>query len=284
LATGQPPDAGLTYRYFDVAAKHLRVGKNILAVEIHRSHPAQGDLRFDLTLSTKQEKRPVSNRDREGREVARVRVPTLRDPVSIVTDPPGNLTGDVSRRFLDILEASVKRKDGRYVFSVVTAEAFPKPDEMKEGQCLDVIWFVDVDCDRSTGQSDLGNDYNIHLFLDKGGWQPRFYRVSPVAERDQVDVRNEDFIIDVRGREVSLSFPVSYLQRNTFDWWVVSTTRNAPAWPPLTENPDMQRATFDEHSTSLKPTSAPADNPVAPNLPAGAPPPAITPYDPAKGK
>jgi serine/threonine protein kinase len=188
------------------------------------------------------------------KEVVEVRRRPLPTPVSKVIDPPGNLTGDVSRRFLDILEASVERKDGRYVFSVVAAEAFPKPDEMKEGQCLDVIWFVDVDCDRSTGQDDSGRDYNIHLFFDKGGWQPRFYRVSPVTERDQVDVRNEDFVIDVRGREVSLSFPVSYLQRNTFEWWAWSTTTNAPTWPPLTENPVTQRATFDEHSTSPKPT------------------------------
>jgi hypothetical protein len=71
LAAGPSPDAGLTYRYFDVDAKHVRVGANILAVETHRSHPTQGNLRFDLTLSTKPEKKPAAPGGRASKTVPR---------------------------------------------------------------------------------------------------------------------------------------------------------------------------------------------------------------------
>jgi S1-C subfamily serine protease/thiol-disulfide isomerase/thioredoxin len=46
------PDHRLDCRYFDLDAKLLRQGANILAVEVHQSDPNRDDLRFDLSLSS----------------------------------------------------------------------------------------------------------------------------------------------------------------------------------------------------------------------------------------
>ncbi len=46
------PDDGLGRQYFDIDVKLLRPGENIMAAEVHRHAPDEGDLRFELTLSS----------------------------------------------------------------------------------------------------------------------------------------------------------------------------------------------------------------------------------------
>ena len=165
-------------------------------------------------------------------------------PENVVADPVGNLRGDSARSFLDIVQAALKLEDDTYTFSVVMADAFP-PKEAMVDKRIDIIWFVDIDRNRRTGQSGLGNEYNIHLALTRRGWHWIWYKVTQASRADGVKISRADLRISVHSNEASLSFPKSYLPSESFDWWAYAGTLNAPKWPPRTENPDTARATFD---------------------------------------
>jgi WD40 repeat protein len=165
--------------------------------------------------------------------------------VCTVGDIEGNLEGDKTRKYLDIVESSVQRRDGRYILSVKMAESFPGKEAMAGGKCIDVIWWVDIDQNRQTGQDDSGNDYNIHVHLDENGWDSWFFKVSDVSTSDGIDNRKDEFHVDVNGAKVSLSFPERYLPSKRFDWWTSSSSENAPRWLPVTRNPVTERRTFE---------------------------------------
>ncbi|MFP4058666.1 MAG: protein kinase domain-containing protein [Candidatus Brocadiia bacterium] len=163
-----------------------------------------------------------------------------------VQDPAGNLEGDKTRRYMDVLEASVAREGPTYTFTVVVAAPFPTRQEMIEGgKRFDFIWWIDIDRNVDTGQSVSGNDYNIHIvFSPNGRWRPLLLRVSDVALAHDVAVSPEEVVIDARERTVSLSFPARFLASDHFDWWVTCWSRNAPYWTPVTTNPATPRTEF----------------------------------------
>ena len=161
-----------------------------------------------------------------------------------IVDPAGNLSGDSTRKFMDILETTIRAEGDYYVLDVAVAGPFPNGADMTKGKRFDFMWFIDIDRDRSTGQSPLGNDYNIHLFLTESGWDAAWYKVSSVAENDGIDVHREDFRIRVSGTRANLIFPRRYLPRTSFEMWALCNNRNAPGWTPTTENPATHRASF----------------------------------------
>jgi hypothetical protein len=161
-----------------------------------------------------------------------------------IIDPPSNLTGDPTRKFMDIVEATIRSDGNNFVLEILTAAPFPSPSEMAGGKRFDFIWFIDIDKQRSTGQSDRGNDYNIHLFLDESGWKTAWFKVSSVSENDKVAIRPDDFQIRVEGSRASLAFPKRYLPGQSFEMWATCFSGNAPQWVPQTENPPTERAVF----------------------------------------
>ena len=50
------PDHGLACRFSNLDAKDLRVGKNVIAVEVHRDNNKERGMRFDLSLGTRSQK------------------------------------------------------------------------------------------------------------------------------------------------------------------------------------------------------------------------------------
>ena len=73
---------------------------------------------------------------------------------SVVSDPEGDLYGDKSRKYLDIVEASIKREGGEYVLTAVAAEPFP--DQLGSDQRFDLIWYINMDRDHRTGATKRG--------------------------------------------------------------------------------------------------------------------------------
>lgn len=163
----------------------------------------------------------------------------------IIVDPASNLVGDSARAFMDILETTIKADGDNYVLDVLSAAPFPSSAQMAGGKRFDFIWFIDIDKDRGTGQSDRGNDYNIHLFLTETGWDVAWYKVSPVSEKDGVAIQYDQFQRRVDGRRASLVFPKRYLPGKSFEVWVSCFSGNAKDWLPHNENPPTPRAVFD---------------------------------------
>jgi hypothetical protein len=169
-------------------------------------------------------------------------------PELTISDPAGNLAGDTTRTFVDLTQIALQATPDRYRLEATTAAPFPSSANLTADQRLDIIWFVDRDRNRWTGQSPDGNDDNIHLWLDRGGWHWTWYRVSEAAYFDGLTPRPEDFRIEVDGNRAALSFPTSYLPWAHFDLWANSGTFNSPNWPPSTSNPGTARATFEPDS------------------------------------
>jgi serine/threonine protein kinase len=178
------------------------------------------------------------------RDSAQALVRFTSGPNPVLADPANNLTGDTNRSFMDILQTTIRTEGDNYVFEALTAAPFPSASEMAGGKRFDFMWFVDIDKQRSTGQSDLGNDYNIHLFLDETGWHFAWYKVSPVSEHDGITIAEWDFRPRIERARAALIFPKRYLPARSFEMWATCSSLNAPKWPPLTENPPTARAEF----------------------------------------
>ena len=161
---------------------------------------------------------------------------------SVVSDPEGDLYGDKSRKYLDIVEASIKREGGEYVLTAVAAEPFP--DQLGSDQRFDLIWYINMDRDHRTGATKRGNDYNIHLFLCANRWGHYFVPITDAARATSGSIAHENFRISVEENKASLSFPESYLGVEAFEWWIISSTINSPEWPPKTGNPSSKIETF----------------------------------------
>jgi hypothetical protein len=162
-----------------------------------------------------------------------------------IVDPASNLTGDPMRTFMDILETTIRADGDNFVLEVLTAAPFPSPSEMAGGKRFDFIWFIDIDKNQKTGQSDRGNDYNIHLFLAESGWETSWYKVSSISENDGVTIHPDEIKIGIDGHRATLTFPKRYLPSKSFKMWASCFTGNAEKWPPLTENPHTQTGVFD---------------------------------------
>jgi hypothetical protein len=182
-----------------------------------------------------------SKRQREVRQQAQVtpELPGTGSNPSVVSDPPGNLKGDASRMYLDVLETSVALEGDRYAFSATTAAPMPAPEEMKGGKAIDLIWHINADCDLKTAQARrLGNDYNIHAALNERGWHPRFFRVSSLTQDETSKIQFSEFEIAVTGNTITLFVPKKYLRSERFLWCMHATSMNSrKVWPPSTGNP-----------------------------------------------
>src|SRR3954471_22197 len=89
-----------------------------------------------------------------------VQTPVASNPASggpPIVDPGSNLTGDTTRKFMDILETTIRAEGDYYVLDVTVAGPFPSRADMTHGKRFDFMWFIDIDKNRSTGQSPLGN-------------------------------------------------------------------------------------------------------------------------------
>ena len=161
-----------------------------------------------------------------------------------VADPQGNLTGDLSRKFLDITGASVERRGPSYVFTIAAAGHFPRQAEMGPGKRFDFIWFIDIDRRTDTGQSKSGNDYNIHMVMDARGWHTSFFEASDVSKAHDVAINRKEFDIQAENNLVRLCFPARFLPLHHFYWWVTAGTGNARNWPPKTSHPMTASSEF----------------------------------------
>ena len=82
---------------------------------------------------------------------------------------------DLARRLIDLIEGKIGIIDlktletglyeerQRYTFTAKLDQPLPNPEDLSGGGRVDFIWFIDADGKEATGQSHLGNDYNIHL-------------------------------------------------------------------------------------------------------------------------
>ncbi|MGO9204398.1 MAG: BACON domain-containing protein [Limisphaerales bacterium] len=170
------------------------------------------------------------------------RVAELSQPV--IPDPEGNLIGDTNRTFMDIVATTLRLEGTNFTLDVQMAAPFPTAAEMAGGKRFDVIWFIDIDRNRSTGQSPLGNDYNIQLFLDETGWHHYWFKVDSVSQADGIVNLDSAFTIGVLGDRATLTFPRTYLPSHSFEVWATCFTGNAPSWTPFTQNPNTARAVF----------------------------------------
>jgi len=111
--------------------------------------------------------------------------PPRRTGISTLTDPRGNLQGNARKGYLDSVGASAREEGANCVFTVTMAEALPNPNQLADEDFCTIVWFVDIDRNRATGQSARGNDYNIHLWCsNKRGWYPGWYKTSDVGKND----------------------------------------------------------------------------------------------------
>lgn len=171
------------------------------------------------------------------------RVAELSQPV--IPDPQGNLSGDTNRTFMDIVATTIRAEGTNLTLDVQMAAPLPTAAQMAGGKRFDVIWFVDIDRNRATGQSADGNDYNIHVFLDTTGWHYWWFKVSSVSQADGIVNLASAFKIGVLGDRATLTFPRIYLPSHSFEMWATCLSGNAPSWTPYTQNPNTARAVFD---------------------------------------
>ena len=173
---------------------------------------------------------------------------SLDAPVLSVSDAPGNLSGDATLEYLDIVEARVHREGDLFAFTVSTAAPLPSAQDMA-GKRIDFIWSVDADKNLTTGEADndAGNDFNLHLWLDNAGWHPVIYAVSDVALGRMAPRNPRQPQFRVEGTTLSLLVPASIFPEAEFEWWARSTTEHAPAWEPVTGNPPTRRASTETH-------------------------------------
>jgi hypothetical protein len=176
---------------------------------------------------------------------AMVCTPVSSRAAPVILDPRGNLTGDPTRAFMDIVETTIRTTGADFIIEVQMAAPFPVAGDMTGGKRFDVIWFIDIDRDLATGQSPEGNDYNIHLFLDEHGWHYLWFKVSAVSQRDGITILPSAFRIEFSGDRATLTFPQAYLPSRSFEMWAWCISGNAPSWVPITENPLTSRARFD---------------------------------------
>ena len=175
---------------------------------------------------------------------------------STVRDAEGNLQGDKSRGYMDILEATAARRGDTYKLAAVVAKPFPEAGEMA-GKRIDFIWCIDSDRRTDTGQTRKGNDYNIHVYLCEKGWRTHFVKVSEVAKAHPGRVAKGAATVDVGGNAVALSFPASFLPSDCFAWWVECTNGNEPVRDQITRNRPTRRAEFGAAAVSRHPASRP---------------------------
>ncbi len=125
------------------------------------------------------------------------------------------------------LTSAVIVENGRYVFRVTADRVLPEPKQLRGGGRIDIIWFVDADNNQETGQSHLGNDYNIHLSLDEFGWRADIIPVSPVALEKILQDSYSEIKFKVNGLKAEISFPTSFLPQDSFSWWLDASSLNA---------------------------------------------------------
>ncbi|GMV99453.1 MAG: hypothetical protein AMXMBFR84_05920 [Candidatus Hydrogenedentota bacterium] len=170
---------------------------------------------------------------------------TLATSPGCVTDSRGNLTGDRDRTFLDIVESGVEKQGNGFAFYIRTAAPLPDARAMTEGKRADYVWFVDADRNVTTGQSELGNDINLHVWIDETGWHSAVFPVTDIGKAQGDPPPVDACPFEIEADTVTLRVPDSVFPALIFDWWAWSTTQNAGNWEPVTENPPTKRTPSD---------------------------------------
>ena len=160
----------------------------------------------------------------------------------VIRDPAGNLSGDPNRGFMDIVETTLWDGDTEFILEVRMAAPFPTAREMAGGKRFDVVWLVDIDRNRATGQSPEGDDYNIHLLLDETGWHFLWSKLTLVSRADGIWTLPSAFSIDVAGDRARLTFPKAYLPSQSFE--ILAVCFGASDWTPKTQHPPTRRASY----------------------------------------
>jgi len=84
---------------------------------------------------------------------------------------------------------------------------------------------------RATGQSEQGNDYNIHLWVNELTWGADIYPVSGAALGKVVEQKYGEIAYKVDGLYAELSFPAAMFPAGNFRWRFEAGPRNASeAW------------------------------------------------------
>jgi hypothetical protein len=170
------------------------------------------------------------------------RVVTLPQP--LIVDPSGNLTGDSTRGFMDIVACTALAEGTNYVFMVQAAAPMPDPSVMTDKR-FDFIFFIDADWNLNTGQGPAGNDCNVHLFLQADRWGAYWAKVTPASENDGVVIDYSKFQFGINGDTAALVLPAYFLPSTSFEIWMVSHNGITPDWIPSTEHPSTARSVFE---------------------------------------
>ncbi len=157
----------------------------------------------------------------------------LANDPKVLKDAADDIRGDLERKYLDLSKASMNIDARYYELVVETNSILPEKRQMRGGKQIDFILFVDADCKKETGQLASGNDYNVHATLSEEGWKGKWYKVSKFAKQDSIRVKNKEIEATSEGDKVTLRFPRKYLPSETFEWWIQTTTVNAPDWEPV---------------------------------------------------
>jgi len=164
--------------------------------------------------------------------------------ISEIIDPKGNLQGNTQKAYLDIVKASVYEEGKNCVFTLTMADDFPAPKQLGNDDTFTLIWFVDIDRNRATGQGRSGNDYNIHLWCsNKRAWHTSWFKTTEASKQDGITIDREKIIIHIKDNAATLIFPRNYLPSDQIDWWVNSGTRPNKG-SSAASNPQTQRGTF----------------------------------------
>lgn len=161
-----------------------------------------------------------------------------------VPDPAGNLRGDTSKTFVDVVQADLTLDEATYTLTVHTAAPFPDPRQLENDKRVDVLLYIDIDRNMRGGKFGLGGDYTIHVFLDNTGWGWKWHKVTDTARTDGITLIKEDIELKSHRNMLSLSFPNSYLPSSSFDWWLNCGMHHKHDWTPIAENPPTVRKTF----------------------------------------
>ncbi len=129
------------------------------------------------------------------------------------------------------LVSDVKLEGSRYVFSVLADRPMPEPRQLRSAGRIDFVWFVDADMNRASGQSEQGNDYNIHLWVNEVTWGADIYPVSGAALSKVVEQKYGEIAYKVDGLYAELSFPAAMFPAGNFRWRFEAGPINASeAW------------------------------------------------------
>ena len=166
----------------------------------------------------------------------------MRENVSIITDPEGNLTGKARKKYLDIVGASVYEEGDNFFFTVTMADDFPDPRQLREEDTFYIRWIVNIIENKEVDQGDSGSDYSIYLRCsNEQKWHKEWVKTSVVSKNDDIEVDTEEIIARIKDNTAILTFPKNYLPPHDFRWGVESSTRSSKGPSTARDHPKARR-------------------------------------------